>query len=233
MKLTFSFCVLLLTLVFSASADVLLQPTNSTSVIATNQDTNAVVQAPKTLGAIFTNSVGMVLLRVGDFWVGRYDVTQKEFQKIMSFNPSAFADPTRPVDSVSWSDAMAFCEKMTEEDAKALKIPVGFYYTLPTEDEWESLAGDTSLDDAVTSLNGDRTGTSPVGSMKPNGLGLYDMRGNVMQWTLGDDSKPYRVLRGGSWQDSIEINLRLIFRHYSPPDNRENTFGFRCVLKKK
>src|SRR5579862_6962215 len=78
-----------------------------------------------------------------------------------------------------------------------------------------------------------RESTNPVGSMKPNDLGLYDTRGNVAQWTLGDDSKPYRVLRGGSWQDKIEINLRPIFRIYMAPDKAENTFGFRVVLKKK
>ena len=113
-----------------------------------------------------------------------------------------------------------------------MAIPIGYYYTLPTEDEWESFVADASLDDSVTSANGDRDGTAPVGSMKPNNLGLCDMRGNVSQWTLGDDSKPYRVLRGGSWQDRIEINLRTAFRTYEPPDTRANTFGFRVVLKK-
>jgi formylglycine-generating enzyme required for sulfatase activity len=234
MKLRLSLCFCLLFAAFSSrSADVLLFTTNSSTITATNADTNAPVGPPKVLGDVFTNSAGMILLKVGDMWVGKFDVTQKEYQKIMDANPSAFASPNNPVDSVSWTDATAFCQKMTDADTAKLKIPAGYYYTLPTEEEWESLVGDASLDDAVTSANGDRPGTSPVGSLKPNSLGLCDMRGNVMQWTLGDDSKPYRVLRGGSWQDSIEVNLRTIFRHYSPPDNHENTFGFRVVLKKK
>jgi formylglycine-generating enzyme required for sulfatase activity len=122
---------------------------------------------------------------------------------------------------------------MTEEDIKEKKIPDGFYYTLPTEDEWENLMADAGLDSAVTSAGGNRSGTAPVGSMKPNSLGLYDMRGNVSQWTLGDSSKPYRVLRGGNWQDWIDVNLRPIFRIYVAPDTAQNTYGFRVVLKKK
>lgn len=203
----------------------------STNTVAT---TNKPAGPPKSLGDEFTNSVDMILLKVSDgMWAGKYDVTQKEFQKIMSSNPSAFPGDNRPVDSVSWDDATAFCQKITEADTKEELIPVGYYYTLPTEDEWETLMDGATLDDAVTSANGNRTGTAPVGSKKPNSLGLYDMRGNVAQWTLGDDSKPYRVLRGGSWQDWIDINLRPIFRIYQPPDTRANTYGFRVVLKKK
>lgn len=234
MKLKFSVCFLLLALAIpSRATDISSLLTNSLAVTKTNQATNTVLEPPKVLPDIFTNSVGMVMVKVSDMAVGRYDVTQKEFQKIMGFNPSAFPGPTHPVDSVSWNDAMAFCQKMTEADTKEMAIPLGYYYTLPTEDEWETLVGNASLDDAVTSANGDRDGTAPVGSMKPNNLGLYDMRGNVSQWTLGDDSKPYRVLRGASWQDRIEINLRVAFRTYEPPDAHANTFGFRVVLKKK
>lgn len=234
MKLKISLCLCLLLASFSArSANVLLVASNSTALTATNADTNAPVGPPKSLASPFTNSADMVLIEAAGMFVGKYDVTQKEYQKIMGSNPSAFSGPNNPVDSVSWNDALAFCQKMTEEDNSKMKIPVGYYYTLPTEDEWESLVADASLDDAVTSANGDRSGTAPVGSMKPNSLGLYDMRGNVLQWTLGDDSKPYRVLRGSSWQDSIEVNLRTVFRNYEPPDAKQNTFGFRVVLKKK
>ncbi len=212
--------------------------TNSLAA-ATNQvvvETNKPVGPPKELKDPFTNSVDMVVLKISDnLWAGKYDVTQKEYQKVMSSNPSVFGGQNNPVDSVSWYDAMEFCQKMTEADTKEEKIPVGFYYTLPTEDEWETLMADATLDNAVTSANSNagRSGTAPVGTMKPNSLGLYDMRGNVAQWTLGDSSKAYRVLRGGSWQDWIDINLRPIFRIYVAPDTAQNTFGFRVVLKKK
>jgi len=215
-----------------SGAQTLAQGANVLIVVTNRVGTNVVHEPPKSLADVFTNSVGMILVKISDKWVGRYDVTEKEFQSVMGFNPSVYPGPTHPVDSVSYTDAIEFCKKLTDEDNKEMKIPPGYNYTLPTEDEWESYVAEASLDDAVTSLNGDRDGTSVVGSLKPNSLGLYDIRGNVMQWTLGDDSKPYRVLRGGSWKDSVEINFRPAFRFYSPPDSRQDTFGFRVVLKK-
>lgn len=239
MKLKLSVAAILFACGTSAlAADTSANTNAPLIIIGTNKvansasETNRPVGPPRALTNPFTNSADMLLIEAAGMWVGKYDVTQKEFQKVMGFNPSAFPGPTRPVDSVSWNDAMSFCEKLTQADFKEMLLPVGYYYTLPTEDEWETLVADASLDDAVTSASGDRDGTAPVGSMKPNSLGLYDMRGNVLQWTLGDDSKAYRVLRGGSWQDRIEINLRTVFRNYEPPDARQNTFGFRVVLKK-
>jgi formylglycine-generating enzyme required for sulfatase activity len=174
----------------------------------------------------------MELVKVGGFWAGKYEVSQKEYQKVMAANPSAFGGGNRPVDSVSWNEAVDFCAKLTAEGRKDKDLPEGYYYTLPTESEWESLVAGASLQDAVTSQGGNRDGTAPVGSLGPNGLGLYDMRGNVMEFCLGDTSKPYRVLRGGSWKDRIEINLRTEFRFYCQPDDKQNTFGFRVLLKK-
>lgn len=217
------------------AADKPSSNTNAPLVVVTNTPpppaTNEVKEI-KDPEDIFTNSVDMVLLKVGGFWAGKFPVTQAEFQKIMGYNPSAFGGGTRPVDSVSWQDAMDFCKKMTEKDLKEEFLPKGYYYTLPTEDEWQSLVGDASLDTAVTSLGANsHSATSPVGSLAANNLGLYDIRGNVSEFCLSDESKPYRVLKGGSWQDFTEINLRPDFRWYAQPDERRNTFGFRCLLK--
>src|SRR5579883_881535 len=138
-------------------------------------DTNS-VHEPKPPGDRYTNSVQMELLKVADgIWAGKFAVTQNQYQRVMLSNPSAFTGDKRPVDSVSWNDAMEFCRRMTELDIKKLRLPKGYYYTLPTEDEWRLLMDDASLKDAVTSLNGaNRSGTSPVGSLSPNRLGLYD-----------------------------------------------------------
>jgi formylglycine-generating enzyme required for sulfatase activity len=202
---------------------------NLISTNASNDATNE-VQPP---GATFTNSVEMELVKVSAaLWAGKFVVTQKQYQKVMAANPSAFGGDSRPVDSVSWNEAVEFCAKLTELDVKKLKLPKGFYYSLPTEEEWQTLVADATLENAVTSLNGQsRSGTSPAGSLAPNSLGLYDVRGNVAEFCLGDDSKPYRILKGGSWQDFVEVNLRPEFRWYCQPDERRNTFGFRCVLK--
>ncbi|HWF19728.1 MAG TPA: SUMF1/EgtB/PvdO family nonheme iron enzyme, partial [Verrucomicrobiae bacterium] len=96
-----------------------------------------------------------------------------------------------------------------------------------------SFAAGTPLSSAVTSLNGaTRSGTSLVGSLAPNSLGLYDTRGNVMEFCMNDEAKHFWFLKGGSWADFVEVNLRPDFRWYCKPDDRKNTFGFRCVLKK-
>ena len=81
------------------------------------------------------------------------------------------------MDNVSYNDAVNFCQKMTEQDVKAKKLPDGYSYTLPTEDEWEALSGDASLDDAVTSQNGPRNGTAAVGKLwGPNRTGACMIR---------------------------------------------------------
>jgi formylglycine-generating enzyme required for sulfatase activity len=182
-----------------------------------------------------TNTVGIVLVKIStSLWAGMYEVTQKSYQKVMGSNPSAFQGEDHPVDSVSWNDAMSFCKKLTEKEQKADELPKGYSYALPTQAQWEQLAGNASLNDAVMSLNMQRrSSTAPVGSLAPNSLGLYDTRGNVMEWCLDPQDKPYRVLRGGAWDTYISINARVDFRWYAKPEEAKNTFGFRVVLEPK
>jgi formylglycine-generating enzyme required for sulfatase activity len=215
-----------------AAAKAPVSPATNSVPAATNagpraQATNQAPSAPKIPDDQYTNTVGMQFIKVGDFWAGKYLVTQKEYQEIMGANPSEFQGDLRPVDNMSWEDAMEFCKKLTEHEAK--ELPEGFTYTLPTEDQWNSLVGDATLANAVTSEVNSRGGTSPVGSLGPNNLGLYDIRGNLWEFCR-ESSKPYRVLKGGSWQDRIDINLRTAFRYYVRPDEHKNIFGFRCVL---
>jgi formylglycine-generating enzyme required for sulfatase activity len=202
-----------------------------------DSDTNA----PPTLKELMaknnqvTNTVGIVLVKISPtLWAGKYEVAQDAYQKMLGNNPSAFQGGDHPVDSVSWDDAMAFCKKLTEKEQRANELPKGYIYTLPTQAQWEQLVDDTSLSDAVMSLNMQRrSSTAPVGSLGPNSLGLYDMRGNVLEWCLDPLDKPYRVLRGGAWNTYIDINARLMFRTYSSPEKAANDYGFRVVLEPK
>jgi formylglycine-generating enzyme required for sulfatase activity len=113
-------------------------------------------------------------------------------------------------------------------------LPEGFAYTFPTEAQWESLLGGAQLKDAVTSDKTSRAGTSTVGSLGANSHGLYDMRGNVWEFCLEPQDKPFRVLRGAAWNSSYEPNLRTEFRWYAQsPDDHKEHFGFRCILAPK
>ncbi|MGA9777716.1 MAG: formylglycine-generating enzyme family protein [Limisphaerales bacterium] len=229
----------LLALLVIALLSVLPTPTRAqddTSDTATSDsDTNVPLKELMLKSDQITNTVGIVLKKISaGLWAGMYEVTQKSYQKVMDSNPSAFQGGDRPVDSVNWNDAMAFCQKLTEQEQKAGELPKGYIYNLPTQSQWENFVGDASLNDAVMSLNMQRrSSTAPVGSLGPNNYGLYDTRGNVMEWCLDPQDKPYHVLRGGAWDTYIGINARPEFREYSAPDKTKNDYGFRVVLEPK
>jgi formylglycine-generating enzyme required for sulfatase activity len=209
------------------------QPTNAADADELTNDIPALKDLMSS-NNIVTNTVGVVLVKVSsDLWAGKYEVTQEAYQKVAHDNPSAFKGGQNPVDSVSWNDAMAFCQKLTAKERSAKELPDGYAYTLPTEAQWQMLAGDASLKDAVMALNGNsHSSTSPVGSLGPNSLGLYDTRGNVMEWCLDSHDPSYRVLRGGAWDTALEVNSRLEFRWYSTSlDEKKNSYGFRIVLE--
>jgi formylglycine-generating enzyme required for sulfatase activity len=186
-------------------------------------------------GSSFTNSVGMVMVKISPkLWAGKFPVTQAEYQEVTGGNPSQFKGERNPVETVSWNDAMAFCARLTKKEAKELMLPEGATYSLPTQAQWEQLMDGADLKDAVTSQTTNRTGTAPVGSLGANSLGLYDMRGNVWEWCQDPQDKPYRVLRGGAWNTSLDVNLRPEFRWFSNgPDESKNTYGLRCVMQTK
>lgn len=193
------------------------------------------------------------------FYIGKYPVTQEEWQKLMGKNPSKFQDAGRraPVESVSWPDSQEFIKKLSKKDGKL--------YRLPTEAEWEYAArgGGSRNSPTIPPIytygnDGSRLGdyawfednsigtTHPVGQKKPNILGLYDMMGNVWEWCedryggesyrQSQENDPggatgggYRVLRGGSWGSSARA-IRLSFRYGINPDTKNHNIGFRLVL---
>jgi formylglycine-generating enzyme required for sulfatase activity len=214
-----------------AVAQVGLSPTNEVSSSPTN-DASRLKDLMST-NSVVTNSVGMVLVKISKgLWAGKFDVTQDAYQQISPGNPSAFNGSQRPVDSVSWDNAISFCTKLTAKE-KA-QLPDGYSYNLPTQSQWDTLVADASLKDAVMKLNnGSISSTAPVGSLGPNSLGLYDMRGNVWAWCLDSHDPAVRVLRGGAWDTLDEPSSRIVFRWYYSVqnDSPRNDFGFRVVLE--
>ena len=157
------------------------------------------------------------------FSIGRYEVTQEEWQAVIGSNPSYFKGAKRPVESVSWNDCQEFIRK--------LNAMTGKHFRLPTEAEWEyaarggnrsrgyKYAGSNDLNSVAWYEDNSGNQTHEVGSKQPNELGLYDMSGNVTEWcqdwydskyySSSPQSNPqgpssgtyYRVIRGGGIRD--------------------------------
>lgn len=171
---------------------------------------------------------------------GKYEVTQRQYKSVMRENPSRFKGGVLPVEQVSWNEAVEFCKKLTARERAYERISANQEYRLPTEDEWEHACragtttrfytGDSEEDLARAGWYGGNSGgkTHPVGQKEPNAFGLYDMHGNVWEWT----SAPYgsrRVIRGGS-RGSGARNCESSRRYNSSPVNRCDDRGFRVVL---
>ncbi len=201
----------------------------------------------------FKNSLGreMVWIPTLRGWAGAHEVTQAEYERLGGNNKSYFKAPEHPVDSVTWFEAVRFCEALTAHEKSLGTLPAGYRYRLPTDEEWSELAGGQKLDGAVSSLFERQNSHSPVGSLAPNELGLYDVRGNVMEWVsdwysqtivsriqrdgatpnpewVGTDRK---VLRGGAWNRSGQFDLAVGTRMGASPSSKDRyDVGFRVVL---
>lgn len=186
------------------------------------------------------------------YWMGSTEVTQAQWSAIMEQNPSHFSSNTRaPVDRITWDEAMIFCQRLTQRERTAGRLPNNLHFTLPTEAQWEYAcrAGTTSAYhgplDAVGWV-GVRE-TQPVGQKQANRWGLYDMHGNVAEWTLswygrypggnqtdfaGPTRGRVRVIRGGSI-DSSDRTSRSAYRNWVSPTASDEVVGLRVVLVKR
>ena len=190
------------------------------------------------------------------YWIGKYEVTQSEYQKIMGNNPSHFKGADKPVEQVSWHDAGNFCKKLTERERKAGRLPPGYTYQLPTEAEWEFAArggkrgyvyrNSLGLSRVAWYSSNSAKQTHEVGTKSSNALGIHDMNGNVWEWCLDDCHTNYdkassvanslgetniqlRVRRGGGWQWNFV--QRTTSRSYTPSSRKYNYLGFRVALR--
>ncbi len=182
------------------------------------------------------------------FYMGKYEVTQAQWQAMMGSNPSSFkaCGDKCPVENVSWDDAQSFINKLNGLNGR-------FEYRLPSEAEWEyARRAGTTTDNAddfkkVAWFEQNAEGkTHAVGQKAANAWGLYDMAGNVLEWCedwyherydgaptdgsawLSGGKQEYRVLRGGSWNNGPP-GLQSTNRGLNIPAARSNVLGFRVV----
>ena len=185
---------------------------------------------------------------LSSFSIGKYEVTQEEWEAVMGSNPSSFKGAKRPVETVSWNDCQEFIRK--------LNVMTGKQFRLPTEAEWEYAArggsksngykysGSDNLDHVAWYDEHSVSMTHDVGQKSPNELGLFDMSGNVWEWCQdwhgkynsgnqtnpsGPSSGSYRVNRGGSWRNNVRY-CRVSNRDLDSPSCTRGTLGFRLAL---
>lgn len=168
-----------------------------------------------------------------DFQMQSTQVTQKQWARVMGNKPSYFKGDDRPVENISFDEVQEFLKRLNKKMKK-------FDYRLPTEEEWEYAcrAGTTTpyfceftaLKYHAWFYDNSGSKTHPVALKYPNKRGLYDMHGNVWEWTssLYSSKGSYRVLRGGSWDGGAQL-LRSALRNYGGPGYRGENVGFRLV----
>lgn len=187
---------------------------------------------------------------LSSYSIGETEVTQELWQAVMGSNPSHFSGTNLPVESVSWNDCQTFITKLNQMTGKQFR--------LPTEAQWEFAArggiksngyvysgSDTCWDVGWSSINSNNM-SHPVGTKKPNELGIYDMSGNVLEWCQDwydnytayaqtdptgstDGPYPYRVMRGGGWWWNYYY-CTVIDRFQFLPGNSNNYSGFRLAM---
>lgn len=187
----------------------------------------------------------MVLISGKNYMVGKFEVTQTQWEAVMGDNPSRFKGSDNPVENISWDDCETFLEKL---NALPSVKKSGLTFRLPTEEEWEYACRAGSTGKYCKLANGteitkrtleqvawfdDNSGdkTHPVGQKKPNAWGLYDIHGNVWEWT-STAVGGRRVNRGGGWGSSAWF-CESSNRGGDPPSYRSYGLGFRLCASSK
>lgn len=204
---------------------------------------------PEQRPAAYKEEYPVKKVRINDFFIGKYEVTQEEWENIMGYNPSGTQGATHPVDNVSWIEIKEFIarlNKLTEEE-----------YYLPSEAEWEFAArgginsddykyvGSNNIDNIAWYSRNSHDTSHPVGTKGPNSLGIYDMAGNVWEW-CEDWNNGYgieqnndafeinagKVRRGGSYS-YFEGGCRTAFRGSANKGCKFKNTGFRLCKRIK
>ena len=189
---------------------------------------------------------------VDGFWLGKYEVTQGQWKQLMRTNNSKFNwGDSYPMETVSWDEAQKFIKVLNDQQNGK------YQFRLPTETEWEyaarsggkpeMFAGGNDAKTVAWNRANSREATHPVGQKAPNGLGIYDMSGNVWEWcqdlfgvrsytrhtknnpVILDNASKRRVIRGGGY-NSFSRLVRCSQRFKHMPGVRNSNIGFRVAM---
>lgn len=191
------------------------------------------------------------------YWLGRTEVTQEQWRALRTdqADPSLFKGSQRPVENITWLEAMDFARLLNARERAAGRLPEGYEYSLPSEAEWEHAARAGTRATSTSSMaqvawfevnSGNQT--QPVARLAPNLWGFHDMQGNVHEWCLDNPAllpgRPVKdpivflpgpaaagshVIRGGSW-NSPAGQCRLDWRYWRPLNTTAAVIGFRVAL---
>lgn len=174
-------------------------------------------------------------LSSGDYYIGRYPVTQSQWCAVMGNNPSKFLDKNSPVESITYPDVQRFIKKINEL--------TGAKFRLPSESEWNYAAiggnyskgfkysGSNNIDDVAWYKNNSDQRTHPVGCKQANELGIYDMSGNVSEWCkdIYSEGGTAYVIKGGNWNNNNDF-CTIDHRSCCGPSFCYDYLGLRLAL---
>jgi formylglycine-generating enzyme required for sulfatase activity len=183
---------------------------------------------------------------VDDLWLGKYEVTQGQWLAIMGYNLSKFPGDRRPMDQVSWESAQAFIGQLSQQSGKAYRLPTAAEWAYAARsggkrEKWAGTSSEAELGEYAWYETNSGNGTHVVGTRRPNGLGLYDMNGNVWEWVQDRYESPrnnpqgprtdttVRMLRGGAWDSTAEM-VRATLLHEDHPSSPLGSYGFRLAM---
>lgn len=184
-----------------------------------------------------------------DYYIGKYEVTQGQWQQLMGTSPSFFSSCGKncPVESINWDEAQDFISKLNRLNDRTFRLltEAEWEYACRSGGKEERYCGGDDVNAVAWFDKNSQSQPHPVGGKQPNGLGIYDMSGNVWEWVTDHYQKNYysnappnnpegpatglkRVMRGGSWYNDPR-NVRARIRGGDEPDHRSINLGFRVA----
>ena len=190
-------------------------------------------------------------VEIKPFLIGKFPITQELYYNITGENPSSFRDPKKPVETVSWRDAILFCNKLSVETGFKSCYEINDEneivfddsangFRLPTEAEWQFACQEGTTEVRYGDLekiawykNNSENSSQHVGLKEPNSFGIYDMLGNVWEWCndIYDETVygSYRIFRGGGWCDTERSVMATTRRRSHPVSFKIDDLGFRIA----